>query len=454
MAYLVSIMIPDKLVLSFYSVRLSMGTLFFDNNIKIKKKGKEKDMKRNKGITLIALVITIIVLLILAGIAISMLSGENGILKKAADAKTKTEQAQKNETDDLANYEDIINESTGNLGKVKDNKNKVIEGRKAKLQDDNGETIVVPVGFKIKEDSPTEVKRGIVVVAPDNSEFVWVPVKDVSKMYGTDKNKNKLGKLYEFTEDGYTALNWKEPNGVMEWSSATSTREPDYLPDPDNGDAVTGDDTKGIGLLKSIVGLKGTDAEILDKWKTQLQNEFNDMIDSVGKNKGFYVGRYETSLNESKKAQSISGVVSATGVEDSANTWYGLYQKEKEYSKQDKLKDVVGSSMIWGSQYDQMMMWMQGNGIKVTEETPKNLDGETTSRNTGRTTGTEPKDKLANIYDLLGNGYENTLEANNTSYRTGRGGYYDNSSSPSFRSDGEPFFTYSGDSSRLALYIK
>ena len=54
-------------------------------------------MRRNKGITLIALVITIIVLLILAGVAISMLSGENGILKKAGEAKTKTEESQKEE---------------------------------------------------------------------------------------------------------------------------------------------------------------------------------------------------------------------------------------------------------------------------------------------------------------------------------------------------------------------
>lgn len=43
-----------------------------------------------KGITLIALVITIIVLLILAGISINMLSGENSILKKSTDAKEKT----------------------------------------------------------------------------------------------------------------------------------------------------------------------------------------------------------------------------------------------------------------------------------------------------------------------------------------------------------------------------
>ncbi len=62
-------------------------------------------MKRNKGITLIALVITIIVLLILAGVAIAMLSGENGILKKAAEAKTKTEKAQLDEQAKLADYD-------------------------------------------------------------------------------------------------------------------------------------------------------------------------------------------------------------------------------------------------------------------------------------------------------------------------------------------------------------
>lgn len=46
-------------------------------------------MKNNKGITLIALVITIIVLLILAGVSIAMLTGNNGILTRANDAKTK-----------------------------------------------------------------------------------------------------------------------------------------------------------------------------------------------------------------------------------------------------------------------------------------------------------------------------------------------------------------------------
>ena len=415
-----------------------------------------KRLNTSKGITLIALVITIIVLLILAGVAIAMLSGENGILRKVAEAKTKTEQSQTNETDELANYEDVINESTGNLGKVKDNKNKVIEGRKAKLQDDNGETIVVPVGFKIKEDSPTEVKKGIVVVAPDNSEFVWIPVKDISKMYGTNAEGKKLGKLYNFTSGGYTALNWTETNGVMSFTNEKGNREPYYLSDPTNGDAVTGNDTKGIGLLKSIVGLNGTDEEILTKWKTQLQNEFDEMIKYVEKNKGFYVGRYETSLNtETKNAQSISGATSATAEASSANTWYGLYQKEKEYSEKNKLKNVVESSMIWGSQYDQMMMWMQGNGIDVTSTTPKNLEGVTTSKNKKRTTGTVSTDKLSNIYDLLGNSLEWTLEANYTATRTNRGGNCYNSFSPSNRNyANNPHLSDSGNSTRLTLYIK
>ena len=55
---------------------------------------KQKGRSSNKGITLIALVITIIVLLILAGVSIAMLTGENGVLTKATEAKDQTEIAQ------------------------------------------------------------------------------------------------------------------------------------------------------------------------------------------------------------------------------------------------------------------------------------------------------------------------------------------------------------------------
>ena len=76
---------------------------------------KKVYLRKNKGITLIALVITIIVLLILAGVAIAMLSGENGILKKAAESKIKTEQAQKEEETRLADMETTANFLTNNI---------------------------------------------------------------------------------------------------------------------------------------------------------------------------------------------------------------------------------------------------------------------------------------------------------------------------------------------------
>lgn len=59
-------------------------------------------MKKQNGITLIALVITIIVLLILAGVSIAMLTGDNGILNKATEAGTKTEEGEAEEAVKLA----------------------------------------------------------------------------------------------------------------------------------------------------------------------------------------------------------------------------------------------------------------------------------------------------------------------------------------------------------------
>ena len=68
-------------------------------------------MKKENGITLIALIVTIIVLLILAGVSIAMLTGDNGILSQAQNAKKETEEAGRNEKLDLLKQEDLINET-------------------------------------------------------------------------------------------------------------------------------------------------------------------------------------------------------------------------------------------------------------------------------------------------------------------------------------------------------
>lgn len=68
--------------------------------------------KKEKGITLVALVITIIVLLILAGVTISLVVRDNGVINKARDAKTNMGNAQNRENEELQNLSNFIDEQS------------------------------------------------------------------------------------------------------------------------------------------------------------------------------------------------------------------------------------------------------------------------------------------------------------------------------------------------------
>jgi Na+-transporting methylmalonyl-CoA/oxaloacetate decarboxylase gamma subunit len=76
---------------------------------------KEKLRKKQEGITLVALVVTIVVLLILAGITIMYTMGENSIFKKAQEAKNKTEDAIRNEQETFENLQDYMNEAINGI---------------------------------------------------------------------------------------------------------------------------------------------------------------------------------------------------------------------------------------------------------------------------------------------------------------------------------------------------
>ena len=278
--------------------------------------------------------------------------------------------------------------------------------------------------------SEQSVKNGLVITDGTN-EFVWIPVKNIGEMAkpidGTnDKNENKKcrGVLYNFNSDN-------TQNSEKDWSTdSTSYREPANLSGYDNTDNITG-------------------------WTSTLyQEEYDKMVKQVEKYHGFYVGRYEMSLNSTTgEAQSKGGETSANASADSANKWYGLYTKAKTYAPdtQENTKSVV-SSMIWGSQYDTMMRWMQDNGVDVTSTDSSKL--QNAERNTGSITGGENnKDVINNVYDLLGNRYEWTQEADNANGRVLRGGRYSLAVSPSDRcvvpSVGGP-----NCGSRFTLYIK
>ena len=270
------------------------------------------------------------------------------------------------------------------------------------------------------------------------NEFVWVPVDEISKMASTDiggtdanGNTNYRGVLYNWYTDvtGNTAWNWS--------ADSTSYREPANL-------SSSYDSTSKNSSWTS----------------TLYQEEYNKMVKSVSEYGGFYIGRYEMSINAtSKNAESKYGATSANASDTDTNQWYGLYNRAKTYAPENASQKVV-SSMIWGSQYDAMLKWMKGNKINVTSSSPTDLSIGNTSRNTTRVTGganngqTVSKDKLSNIYDLLGNSLEWTQEANNTSYRVIRGGYYNSSIAPSYRSYDCPTDTLSYDGSRFTLYIK
>ena len=450
---------------------------------------KERVNGKN-GITLIALVITIIVLLILAGVTIATLTGDNGILTKAQSAKTQNDKATVKEQVDLAIAASLDETGKINLGQLKTNLNNVdginpikedftdssfplevtVDGTKVTIKKDNNgkystsvgestgssgggqaeetanvkeytnERVPIPIGFKYVTGTKS---TGVVITdaasgkEKEGNEFVWVPVDTLSDMAvptsGTDANRNTnyRGVLYDWETDatGNTAYDWS--------ADSTSFREP--------------------ANLSSSYDSTSTNSS----WTSTLyQEEYNKMIKSVSQYGGFYVGRYEMSLNsETKNAESKYGATSATAESTSAKQWYGLYNKAKTYAPENASQKVV-SSMIWGSQYDAMLKWMKGNKINVTSSSPTDLSIGTTSKNTTRVTGganngqTVSKDKLSNIYDLLGNSYEWTQEADNTGVRVIRGGYYLHSYAPSNRSSNFPISTSSFFGSRLALYIK
>ena len=279
--------------------------------------------------------------------------------------------------------------------------------------------------------SEQSVKNGLVITDGTN-EFVWIPVENIDEMAkpidGTnDNNENKKyrGVLYNFNSD-------KTKNSQIDWKvDLTNFREPANL-------STTYDSASNVSGWTEIL----------------YQEEYDKMVKQVEKYHGFYVGRYEMSLNSEGEAQSKGEETSANASESTNKYWYGLYTKAKTYAPdtQENTKSVV-SSMIWGSQYDAMMRWMQYNGVDVTSTDSSKL--QNAERNIGSITGGENnKDVINNVYDLLGNRYEWTQEANLTSYRVLRGGDYLYAHSPSLRSNTNPSNDLAYSGSRFTLYIK
>ena len=144
-------------------------------------------LKKQKGITLVALVVTIVVLLILAGVSINLVLGDNGIVKKAQEAKRKSGEASQNDLTSMNEFakelEDVI-DGTGN----NDNESKFMK-ENTKVTYPDGD-VWIPEGFKIAEDSALTVQGGVVIEDKDGNQFVWVPVATIADYKRTAYSTN------------------------------------------------------------------------------------------------------------------------------------------------------------------------------------------------------------------------------------------------------------------------
>ena len=368
------------------------------------------------GITLIALVVTIVVLLILAGITISLVFSENGIIAKAREAANKTneviinEQAQMNEV--TAEMENMLNETGGSETTPEEPEgcpaeefekwNGTSDEKVNAVQSTDTTPITVPVpkGYiASKVTGETTVEGGFVIYEGEEevndtnkdtaqttrNQFVWVPVANPSEMYGRDENCKKWGKLYDFDENGITPYNWTEKNGVMSITNATGNCEPDV---------VSSDSSNSVTL-------------------TQLETEFNSMIASVEKYGGFYIGRYET--GNLKEAEAV---VVKNNSDINNQTWYTMYNKSKGVA----VNSNVTTSMIWGCQWDAVMRWMYNSGDAEKKKYTYDSTGKGNYSGSKKATGSDSAYAVNNIYDMAGNVLDWTIEALITGNRVYRGG--------------------------------
>lgn len=375
----------------------------------------------------------------MATVSINVVFSENGIIKKAELAKDVHEQKTEKEQDALDALDQYITVNTpwdlDKVQKVTSEDNVVVPvpiGYTASTV--TGEKSVA-TGFVIKQGTDGSATSGI-------NEFVWVPVSNINDLYDSTNN---AGQLWSFS--GTTSSKRTYPT-----TQNSGYREPDVVTNASSGsDSSSGSSYDAVSANLQQAGLSST-ATVTD-FKTQLQNEFTQMKNSVERYGGFYIGRYETG-----NLSQATAVVQKNNSDISNQTWYTQYK----LSKTIKANNNVVSSMIWGCQWDATLRWMQTSSNTevvnyVTNSTGKGNYARTQgSTNQKIATGSNPDYSVNNIYDMAGNVFDWTLEAGTTRTRVLRGGYYfyNGSDSPaSGRGNNPP--TYSSDSygSRVTLYV-
>ena len=366
--------------------------------------------QNNRGITLIALVITIIVLLILAGVSISMLTGTNGILTQASNARQATEESTEKEKRQLSQIEASTHLENYDY------------------TDAEGNTAKIPAGFAVSNvEGENLVSKGLVIIGTTGNEYVWIPSTI------DENNTTKLQYARETTD-------WYIEN------------DPD-----DNPTLATKDELTLTGIEPSAEEkYYGITSEIFNEISKQVEKE----ILSIKQNGGYYIGRYETG-----KENEIA-VVKPNKEPYTSIQWSEAYKQAKGIENRENTITSLCSSYAWDTAIkfiqthsgyinyaesnencnenwiDRNVKDKNGNIIKRVNEEKKLQTGLTT-----------PK---ANIYDMGGNVREFTTEINpiSTEPLIVRGGDYITGRTSGMRVDYNPQHKDDTQGFRTTLFLK
>ena len=425
---------------------------------------------KNKGITLIALIITIIVMLILVAVSVNILIKSNliGTAEKTVDKyKTASEEEGKNGVIEIDgkkynSIEDYINLSSINIP----GGTRVTESTEYKVGD---KTAIIPAGFTVSGiDSERTIDGGLVIylipeeelkdVKWDGTEktkydqFVWIPIshEQINNMFICQKKTTSNGSCNIVAENGTAKCtthnstqmagrlyatsegeNYKKTYTEV-YTANSGLREPGVVTGNSTGDGTSYDGSStNLGYMSTVTG-DNTSYASTAKFKETLQNEYNEIVALVYDAGGYYVGRYETSNLKTTRGEAINVIAGTkSGI---ASNWYYMYAQQKAYAANKGLGNKVKSSMMLGTCHDQMLEFVNVEG--KYDVTKAGNVGHTSSKFTTKPylTGgvgynenysgyeTEPyKDLSKNIYDLEGNVVEWTTEANNVNARDYRG---------------------------------
>ena len=420
---------------------------------------------KNKGVTLIALAVTIVVMLILAGVTISVLNGENGIVKQAQKAKeeSKIKELKEKVRIDIAGkrveningelrvsvLKEILDKYFDNVPvetqitsetelKAKEEYGKyemkisdidvgeiTYETSYTIFKDVNGEQVPIPEGYIVSENSDENiVNKGLVVSDSRGNEYVWISCT-------VDSSSNKL--QYKRTEWGV------EKDGT------------------DNSRAIKDELTlKDIDVTYSKTD---TDNGINEEISKEIVAQINAEKESIKKYGGYYIGRYEVGKDNK------TAVIKAEQEPYVNIKWSKAYELAKGIGGGEGATTYLCSSYSWdtainfiqnttGKNYATSIIGFNGNwkSQEVKDSSGKVIKPVNTAQrlNTGLTTA------LCNIYDMGGNVGEFTTELNPGTSETVvlRGGNNNGNAPAGYRWDANSGIAYSNYGFRATLFLK